>query len=259
MKAEGKTYAEISKFLNKKDKKLGADQNSLKVFFKRHKDKKNEKKQESVAKTVPENQKEVQKKEEPKKEEPKKEEPKKEEPKQEAPKKEQPQKSKPIVIDTAPLENVHKDFVNTQQGYQVNNNVYSTINNEFGVNVKKLENVVMRKYLPFIIAGIFFTLLAATSLGDIYITRCLPRRDAWIVGTPAGFPFIIALNIIILYKAGFGKFINTLTRGGIAFIFTAALTIVLKIYIPGRTGMIIGLVILGLTLFCLIFPKKKDN
>ncbi len=45
MKAAGKTNAKISKILNKKNKGLGADQNSLKVFLKRDKDKKNGKKQ----------------------------------------------------------------------------------------------------------------------------------------------------------------------------------------------------------------------
>ena len=266
MKAEGKTNAKISKILNKKDKGLGADQNSLKVFLKRHKDKKNGKKQKSIAKTVPENQEGVQKKEEKTPTNTTKTVPenqegiqKKEKPSKEEIKKDMPKESKAPVLDTAPLKAVHKDFVNTQQDCRGNCDAHSIMNNELGVAVKKLDNVAMRKANPFLITGIFFTIMAAFSLGDIYITGCLPRRDAWIIGAPAGLPFMVALNIIILYKAGLGRFINKLIIGGTAFISTAALTIVLKIYIPGETGLFIGLAIVALTLFGLIFPKKKDN
>ncbi len=55
MKAKGKTNAEIVKFLNKKYD-CGATVSSLKSFLKRCRDKKNEKKQTSITKTVPENQ-----------------------------------------------------------------------------------------------------------------------------------------------------------------------------------------------------------
>ena len=261
MKAAGKTNAKISKILNKKNKGLGADQNSLKVFLKRDKDKKNGKKQKNIANTVPENQERVQKKEEKEQTNTTKTVPENQEkvPKKEERKKDVPKKSIAPVIDTTPLNNVHKDLVNTQQDYQVNNKVYSTINNALGVTAQQLENVAMRKAYPFLITGIFFTIMATFSLGDIYITRCLPRRDAWIIGAPAGLPFMVALNIIILYKAGLGRFINKLIIGGTAFISTAALTIVLKVYIPGETGLFIGLGIFGLTLFCLLFPKKKDK
>lgn len=247
MKANGKTNAEIVKILNKKYHR-GANVNALKTFLKRNNGKKNEKKQTDTTKTVPENQEGVQKKEEPKKEEIKK---------------DLPKKSKAPVLDTAPLKDVHKDFVNTLQGYREDREIFSIINDEFGANIEKLMKVPKHKHRYFLFTGVWLLTVLFSGFGGFYLGRTFQRTAILyainMIGIPGGILIGLAISIAILYKTKIGEQVNKAIAAGMFIIFSVVIAVLLTIYIPGKTGVYVGTGLVGLTFLCLLFPKKKGK
>lgn len=243
MRENGKTYAEIAEFLNEKDKTLNATDSAVIGVIKRYNDKKDEKAQTDTTKTVPENQEGVQKKEEIKKDLPK--------------------KSKAPVLDTAPLKDVHKDFVNTLQGYREDREIFSIINDEFGANIEKLMKVPKHKHRYFLFTGVWLLTVLVSGFGGFYLGRTFQRTAILyainMIGIPGGILIGLAISIAILYKTKIGEQVNKAIAAGMFIIFSVVIAVLLTIYIPGKTGVYVGTGLVGLTFLCLLFPKKKGK
>jgi len=248
MRENGKTNVEIAGFLNEKEEKLNATESAVSGAIKRYNDKKDEKPQTDTTKTVPENQEGVQKKEEPPKEKSKK---------------DLPKESKAPVLDTTPLKDVHKNFVNTLQEYREDREVFSIMTDEFYRKIENSQDVSKSKPNLFVFTGIWLLTIVLSGFGGFYLGRTFPRTAILyvmnMIGIPGGVFIGLAISIAILYKTKIGEQVNKAIVAGISIIFSSALAVLLTVYIPGRTGAYIGSALIGLTFLCLLFPKKKDK
>ena len=174
MKAEGKTNAEIVKFLNKKYD-CGATVSSLKSFLKRCKDKKNETKQTSIAKTVPENQERASGKEKVKEET--------------ITKTAAPEKAKSLPIQEAITVEKVENFITNEvemriavkEFYQIKkrlgeaSDIFSILNNEFGEAAEKMRKRAKRYKINFLIVGGMIFLVVLSLFTGYHIGRCFSR------------------------------------------------------------------------------------
>ncbi len=204
MKAKGKTNAEIVKFLNK-NYDCGATVSSLKSFLKRCRKKKNEKKQTSITKTVPENQERAPGKEKNKEEtiSGKKESLPKQEISTAARMKKVEELEKTIANEVQKRIEV-KEFHLVKEKLDEAYAVFSILNNEFGADVAQMRKRAKEKSHYFLFAGIWLLSLLFTMIGSYYIGHCFYKNILLygmnLIGVPAGFLAGLGIGFAINFK-----------------------------------------------------------